>query len=86
MLNERGYRPDAIERQLAHGDPDGVRGAYNYAEYLPERREMMQGWADYLHELKTKARPEQGTSRRPAKSHTGAKSRRPTGIIRSSSA
>jgi integrase len=90
LLNERGYRPDAIERQLAHGDPDGVRGAYNYAEYLPERREMMQGWADYLHELKTKARPEQGASRRTATSQKGAKSeprsRRPARIVRTGSA
>ena len=36
----------AIERQLAHGERDEVRAAYNYAEYLPERRKMMQAWAD----------------------------------------
>jgi integrase len=72
LLNERGYRPDAIERQLAHGDPDGVRGAYNYAEYLPERREMMQGWADYLDELKAKASPDHAVSRRTRASHGDA--------------
>jgi len=44
----RGWNKDAIERQLAHSERDGVRAAYNYAEYLPERVEMMQAWADYL--------------------------------------
>jgi len=43
---------DWIERQLAHGERDHVRAAYNYAEHLPERRRMMQEWADYLDELK----------------------------------
>ncbi len=37
-----------IERQLAHGERDKVRAAYNHAQYLPERRGMMQWWADYL--------------------------------------
>jgi len=48
LLNEQGWNRDAIERQLAHAERDGVRAAYNYAEYLPERKCMMQGWADYL--------------------------------------
>jgi hypothetical protein len=48
LLNEHGWNPDAIERQLAHSERDGVRAAYNYAEYLPERRKMMQFWSDYL--------------------------------------
>ncbi|HEV2320337.1 MAG TPA: site-specific integrase, partial [Verrucomicrobiae bacterium] len=48
ILNENGWNRDAIERQLAHGERDKVRGAYNYAELLPERRKMMQWWADYL--------------------------------------
>jgi integrase len=47
-LNEMGYRPDVIKRQLAHADRDGVRAAYNHAQYLPERVAMMQHWADYL--------------------------------------
>jgi integrase len=55
LLNEKGWNPDAIERQLAHSERDGVRAAYNYAEYLPERREMMQAWADYLDELAMEA-------------------------------
>ncbi len=48
LLNEQGWNKDAIERQLAHSERDGVRAAYNYAEYLPERKRMMQAWADYL--------------------------------------
>jgi integrase len=47
-LNEQGWHRDAIERQLAHAERDEVRSAYNYAEHLPERRRMMQAWADYL--------------------------------------
>jgi integrase len=52
LLNEQGWNRDAIERQLAHSERDGVRAAYNYAEYLPERRKMMQFWADYLDDLR----------------------------------
>lgn len=48
ILNENGFRPDVIERQLAHCERDQVRAAYNYAQYLPERREMMQWWGNYL--------------------------------------
>ena len=48
ILNETGFRPDVIERQLAHSERDEVRGAYNRAEYLPERQKMMQQWANYL--------------------------------------
>lgn len=55
LLNEQGWNRDAIERQLAHSERDGVRAAYNYAEYLPERVKMMQSWADYLDGLATGA-------------------------------
>jgi integrase len=48
LLNEQGWKPDAIERQLAHAERNNVRAAYNYAEHLPERKRMMQAWADYL--------------------------------------
>ena len=48
ILNENGFRPDVIERQLAHAERDQVRAVYNHAEYLPERIDMMQWWADYL--------------------------------------
>ena len=50
-LNEMGWVPDVIERQLAHLDANKVRAAYNHAEYLAERREMMQAWADWLEGL-----------------------------------
>ena len=52
ILNEQGWNRDAIERQLAHGERDPVRAAYNYAEHLPERRKMMQSWASYLDGLR----------------------------------
>ena len=48
ILNEHGFMPDVIERQLAHCERNQVRAAYNHAQYLPERRKMMQWWADYL--------------------------------------
>ena len=51
VLNEQGWNRDAIERQLAHSERDGVRAAYNYAQYLPERTKMMQAWGDYLDAL-----------------------------------
>ena len=47
-LNEMGFRPDVIERQLAHQEQNAVRAAYNRAEYLNERRAMMKRWADHL--------------------------------------
>jgi integrase len=47
-LNEQGYESDWVERQLAHGDPDKIRGTYNKAMYLEPRRKMMQAWADFL--------------------------------------
>ena len=48
ILNENRFTPDVIERQLAHGERNEVRAAYNHAQYLPERRKMMQWWADYI--------------------------------------
>jgi integrase len=53
-LNELGYRPDAIERQLAHAESNKVRDAYtSAAQYLEDRKRMMQEWADYLDALKS---------------------------------
>lgn len=54
LLNERGWNPDVIEAQLAHQDANAVRRAYNRAQYLEDRRRMMQEWADYLDELRAK--------------------------------
>jgi integrase len=55
-LNEMGFPPDVIELQLAHAERDEVRRAYNRATRMPERRKMMQRWADYLDGLKTGAK------------------------------
>jgi integrase len=51
-LNELGYPPDVIERQLAHAERNKVRAAYNRAQYMEERKRMMQEWADYLDGLR----------------------------------
>jgi integrase len=51
ILNEIGFRPDAIERQLAHAERNAVRASYNQAEYLEERRAMMQQWSDLTDEM-----------------------------------
>jgi integrase len=51
ILNESGFRLDVIERQLAHCERNAVRGAYNRAEYLPERQAMLQQWADMVDAL-----------------------------------
>ncbi|MGE8588324.1 MAG: tyrosine-type recombinase/integrase, partial [Alcaligenes sp.] len=49
IMNERsGARAEVIERQLAHKERNMVRRAYNHAEYLDERRQLMQWWSDYL--------------------------------------
>jgi len=48
LLHEQGYKSELIERQLSHGDRNAMRAAYNFAEYLPERRRMMQEWANHL--------------------------------------
>jgi integrase len=50
-LNDKGYKADWVERQLAHGDPDKIRGTYNEATYLEPRRKMMQDWADVLEQM-----------------------------------
>ena len=47
-----GFRPDYIEHQLAHAVRDPNGRAYNRTAHLPERRKMMQAWADYLDTLK----------------------------------
>ncbi len=52
LLHENGWPHEAIERQLAHAERNKIAAAYNFAEHLPKRREMMQFWADYLEGLK----------------------------------
>ena len=53
LLNELNYRPDVIERQLAHKERNAVRNAYNRAEYLHERTVMMQDWANLIDAMAT---------------------------------
>jgi integrase len=54
ILNENGFRADIIERQLAHTERNNVRASYNHAQYLPERREMMDWWGSYVEKLEGK--------------------------------
>ena len=54
-LHEQGWPSDIIERQLAHAERNKIKAAYNRAEHLPERRKMMQAWADYLGGIKAGA-------------------------------
>ncbi len=56
LLNEQGFAPDVIELQLAHSERNKVRAAYNKAQRLPERRILMQARADYLDDLRERAR------------------------------
>ena len=52
VLHEQGWPSDIIERQLAHAERNSIKAAYNHAQHLPERRKMMQAWADYLDGLR----------------------------------
>ncbi len=52
ILHEKKYSTDVIEKQLAHEDKDKIRSAYNRAEYLSERKKMMQDYADILDSLR----------------------------------
>ena len=54
-LNELNYRADVIEMQLAHAEGNKIRGAYNHAQYLPERVKLMQDWSNYLDKLQNKS-------------------------------
>jgi integrase len=53
VLHEQNWPSDIIERQLAHAERNSIKAAYNHAQHLPERRKMMQAWADYLDALKS---------------------------------
>jgi len=56
MLHDVGFRPEVIDRQLAHQERSKTKRSYNRALYLEERREMMQAWADYLDGLRSGAK------------------------------
>ena len=61
VLNEMGYRSDVIERQLAHAERDKVRASYNHAEYMEERKAMMQEWANFIDGLLKKDNQSNGS-------------------------
>jgi len=52
ILNEHGFKSDVIERQLVHTKCNNARTSYNHAQYLEEKREMMQWWGDYFENIK----------------------------------
>jgi integrase len=54
QLYEMGYRTEWIERQLAHVEENKTKAAYNHAEYLTERRQMLQSWADWIDQIPEK--------------------------------
>jgi hypothetical protein len=51
MLHEMGFRPEIVERQLAHRERNKTKRSYNRALYIEDRRDMMQQWADTLDAL-----------------------------------
>jgi hypothetical protein len=86
ILNEIGFRPDVIERQLAHADRNKVRASYNQAQYLEERRAMMQQWADLIDVWSAPswsfAREEAGTSKSRLRTPCPSKVNRPSRAYR----
>ena len=78
LLNELGFDPDVIERQLAHKERNKVRAAYHRAEYLSERRDMMQRWADHVEKLLRETSPEPNSAKEGSRSATRSRSDRGT--------
>ena len=66
--NEAGWDADVIEKQLAHEERDEVRGAYNWAQWLAERTELMEWWADQLDSLRKASRSTGANLRKPVRS------------------
>lgn len=62
FLNEQGFHKDHIEAQLSHADENSIRATYNKAQYLDQRRQMMQAYADYLDALKSQAQSKESQS------------------------
>lgn len=65
-LHEMGWKDEVVEMQLSHKDKDRTRSTYNHAKYLPERREMMQAWANWLDDVEEEALQNVGTPSVPA--------------------
>lgn len=64
-LHEMGWKDEVVEMQLSHKDKDRTRSTYNHAKYLPERREMMQAWANWLDDVEEEALQDGGTASIP---------------------
>lgn len=73
QLHEMGFRPDVIERQLAHAEEDKTKAAYNHAEYITERRDMMQAWADWIDAIPEKVLGTESTLRLPEHGDDGSR-------------
>lgn len=64
-LHEMGWDSRLVEMQLAHAERNKTKAAYNHAQYLPERREMMQAWADWLDTVESEAVAEESAADEP---------------------
>ncbi len=64
-LHEMGWDSRLVEMQLAHAERNKTKAAYNHAQYLPERREMMQAWADWLDAVEAEAVAEASAADQP---------------------
>nr|WP_249210490.1 site-specific integrase [Burkholderia cenocepacia] len=62
-LPEMGWKDEVVEMRLSHKDKDRTRSTYNHAKYLPERREMMHAWANWLDDIEQEALQDGGTAR-----------------------
>jgi integrase len=69
--NEAGWNSDVIEKQLSHEERDDVRGAYNRAQWLPERVKLMQWWANHLQRLRAVSAPSLGSQKAVLRSPGG---------------
>lgn len=58
ILHEEGFNSAWIETQLAHVDKNAIHGAYNHAQYLEGRQQMMQWYSDYIDSLSRNKRPQ----------------------------
>lgn len=69
--NEAGWNSDVIEKQLSHEERDDVRGAYNRAQWLPDRIKLMQWWANHLQSLRAASTPSSGSQIKGARTPKG---------------
>ena len=70
LLREKGFRDDLVEMQLAHAKRSRTEAAYNHAQYLPERREMMDEWSDYVYAIAGECLADSGSKPMPNSSRS----------------